>query len=110
MSVRLEDNTKLLEHQIKVRANIFLRKVADEIVSRSEPNTPKKTGSLRRSTLKTVNGLKGRVEWRKAYAARLEEKRFRNYTTPGTGPHYAEDAVRATVKDTKIIARRARLI
>lgn len=109
MSVRVTDHTVSIEQSITQKANVFLRLVADEIVSISEPNTPKKQGNLRRDVLREVLGLRGKVKWMKNYASIQEKKQFRNYTTPGTGPHFAENAVNEVVKRVDTIARRAGL-
>lgn len=116
MSVKVTDNTSLVLSQTEQRANVFLRLVADKIIDESTANTPKKAGNLRRDILKIVSGLKGKVEWRKKYASYQERgmradgsRRVRNYSTPGTGPHFAENAVKKVVRDTKNIAKLAHL-
>lgn len=109
MSVRVTDHTVSVEQSITQKANVFLRLLADEIVSISEPNTPKKQGNLRRDVLREVLGLRGKVKWMKNYASIQETKQFRNYTTPGTGPHFAENAVNEAIKRVDTIARRAGL-
>lgn len=108
-SVTVNDNTLHVERDILQRASIFLRTVADEIVDISTPRTPKKTGSLRNEILKQVLGLKGKVVWGVNYAIFQEKRQFRNYTTSGTGPHFAENAVKIVVKNTDKIARKVGL-
>lgn len=93
-----------------VQGSIFLRMMADHIVKKSEPGTPKKTGRLRMDVLRQVLGLKGKIVWRKDYAAKMEQFVFRNYTTPGTGPRYAENGVKMAIKDTLKFARMSGLI
>lgn len=110
MSYSVKDNTQTILGNAKRRANIFLRLAAEDVERRSTKNTPKRTGDLRRSILKSVLGLHGRVEWRKVYASKMESKQFSNYTTPGTGPHFARNAVQSMVDNTRSIARRAGLI
>lgn len=110
MSYKVTDNTRQVENKFSQKANIFLRITEDAIVSLAEPDTPKKTGRLRRDVLKQVLGLKGKIQWQKGYAAIQETKRFRNYTTPGTGPHFAEGAIRGIVKQTASLAKKAGLI
>jgi hypothetical protein len=63
-------------------------------VRRSTPNTPKKTSALRRDALKQVLGLRATIQWSNEYAAKMEDIEFKHYTTPGTGPHFAENAVK----------------
>lgn len=109
MSVRIIDKTPEVDFQAQQKCNIFLRTMADHIVSISTPKTPKKTGRLRMDVVKSVLGLKGKIKWGKNYASRQEETQFVNYTTPGTGPHYAKNAVNQAVGDTQLIAKRAGL-
>lgn len=109
MRVHTTDNTGQVEQEILLKASLFLRVIADEIVKISEPHTPKKSGRLRMDTNRSVQGLHGRVKWGKNYAIYQETKQFKNYTTPGTGPHYAENAVKEAVKQTGWIARKVGL-
>lgn len=106
MSVKIVDNTASIESNIQQKASIFLRTMADEIVSISSPRTPMKSGHLRREILKQVLGLRGTVKWSVNYAIYQEEKQFKNYTVAGTGPHFAENAVMAAIENTDTIARR----
>lgn len=108
--VRIIDNTGRVNGDIKIKASIFLRNAAEAIVKESTPHTPKKTGRLRMDIIKQVLGLHGRIEWGKNYAVFQEEKQFANYTTPGTGPHFAENAVKKIVSNTAAIARQVGLI
>jgi len=110
VSYRIEDNTKIVENNIDQKASIFLRVVAENIINISTPKTPKDTGRLRMDVIKQVLGLNGKVVWGKRYAGIQETKQFRNYTTPGTGPHYAENAVIKVVELTSKIAKQAGLI
>lgn len=110
MSVKVTDNTINITKRITQKSNIFLRTLAEDVVKTSNRKTPKREGFLRRDVVKQVLGLKGKIEWRKDYAEKMETVQFANYTTPGTGPHYAEDAVKKTIKQTSSIARRVGLI
>jgi len=110
MSVKITDNTAKIILDTTRKSNLALRLMAEHIQDIAEPNTPRDTGDLRRNVLKRVLGLHGVIQWRQKYASILEGKQFANYTTAGTGPHYAENAVNAGVKDTDKIFRKARLI
>lgn len=117
MSYKITDHTGAVRSQTIQRASTFLRVAADNILDNAKPNTPKKLGNLSRDVLRRVNGLHGEIEWRKVYAQYQERgmrrdgsRRVRKYTTPGTGPHYAENAVKKVVANTNIIARLAHLI
>lgn len=60
--------------------------------------------------LKQVLGLHGKVIWGKNYAGFQERKQYQNYTTAGTGPHFAENAVRTVAARADEHFRRAKLI
>jgi hypothetical protein len=110
MSVKIKDNTSNVKKGILIKANIFLRSFADDVVRISTPNTPRDTSRLRSDVLRQVLGLKGKIVWQKKYAGIQEVKQFVNYTTPGTGPHYAENAIKDAVKRTSVTARKAGLL
>lgn len=117
MSYQLKDNIPALVIKTKANAVAFLRIACDVLVETAEPYTPKDKGNLRRDTLKQVLGLKGQVRWRKVYAAFQERGRrydgshkVRNYTTPGTGAHFAENAAKKIPHKTHEIALRSGLI
>lgn len=110
MSYSFTDNTKKIEDDISIKASVFLRKLCDEVISIAEPNTPKDRGNLRADVIKQVLGLKSIISWGKNYAIYQETKQFKNYTTPGTGPHFAENAVNEAIKKSDRIAKSAGLI
>lgn len=109
-SAKVTDNTGAVKNQLLVKSNIFLRLMGDSIGKIADPNTPKKTGRLRMDRVVQVLGTHGKIVWGKDYAARMEQVQFKNYTTAGTGPHYAEDAIEKAVQDTARIAKIAGLI
>lgn len=106
-SVKVESNKEQVSLTLRQNGSVFLRLMTDEIVRISEPATPKRTGRLRKDILKQVLGLNGIISWEKEYAAKQEETQFKHYTTAGTGPHYAENAVRSGINQTQEIAQRA---
>jgi phage gpG-like protein len=79
--------------------------------------TPKKTGALRRSIITQSMGTRAQIGWRSAYAGAQEQGyhtsrsgkkavyQLPNYTTPGTGPHFARDAFRATSRQMPAVLR-----
>lgn len=109
MSVKITDHTGNILNDLSVKASIFLRMFAEEVVKTAERVTPKNTGDLRNNVLKEVHGLSGKIKWIKDYAIYQETKQFKNYTTPGTGPHFAEDTVRDMVSRTNEITKKAGL-
>ena len=110
MSVTITDHSVSIEQDLTVKASVFLRAMADVIVDISTPKTPKDSGRLRADVLRQVLGLNGKLKWMKKYAGIQEVKQFRNYTTAGTGPHYAENAVKEGVRRTNTVAKKAGLI
>lgn len=110
MSVKVEDNTARIIVDSTKGANLALRFMLDDIDRAARPVTPKKQGNLRNDIVKSVLGLRGTIKWEKNYAIFQEKKQFRNYTTPGTGPHFAENSVKKIVNKADDYFRKARLI
>lgn len=117
MSVKIQDFTGNIKNQTKQKASIFLRIACDKVVETARPNTPKDKGNLRQDVLKQVLGLHATLDWRKVYASYQERgmrrdgtRRVKNYTTPGTAAHFAENAVKEVVAKTNIIAKMANLL
>lgn len=117
MSVKVIDFTQNFQSKTKQRASLFLRLISDRVVSNARPNTPYEKGNLSRDTLIQVLSLRSKIEWRKVYAQYQERgarkdgsHKVRRYTTPRTGPHFAENAIKKAVADTSIVAMLAHLI
>jgi hypothetical protein len=109
MSVSVHDNTPQVRADINRKIPLALRFMLDAIDKLSTPKTPKNLGDLRNNKLKQVLGLHAVIQWRQRYAAIQEDKQHKNYTTAGTGPHYAQNAVKAVVADAGTYFRRAGL-
>ena len=107
---KVTDNTNNLINQLSQKASIFLRFMSDEIIKISTPVTPKKSGRLRMDVVKQVLGLKGKVVWGKKYGVYQESKQFKNYTTAGTGPHFAQKGAEGGIEKTQSVAQRSGLI
>jgi len=110
MSVKIEDKSNQILQQMRVKAAIFIRNVADEIVVESKARTPKKSGRLRIDVVKRVSGLKGSITWEKDYARKMEFVQFKKYTTPGTGAGFAKAAISKVIGNTGKIARLSGLV
>lgn len=122
MSVKIEDNSKRVIAILRNRAVYTLRLFADDVKKESTPKTPKKEGDLRKLVLISskahANGAKATILWDRKYAQYQERgmrkdgsHKVRNYTTPGTGPHYAENAVKKKIKHfSKYVEQAANLI
>lgn len=117
MSLRIIDKTIEVKSFTSQKANIFLRLMSDKLIELSEPNTPKRKGNLRTDILKQTLGLKSKVIWGKGYAAYQERgarkdgsRAVRNYTTGGTGAHFAENAARKLPEYIYDVARKAGML
>jgi hypothetical protein len=92
MSVRRTNNVPKILIETEVGVELAIRFALEDIRKTAEPNTPKKTGLLRSSA--TILATQGVVNWTADHAIYQEKKQYANYTTPGTGPHFAENAVK----------------
>lgn len=98
--------------EVAQKVSLALRYMTDGVVERAESKTPKRKNRLRKDILKQVLGLHAQIRWQKKYAAPQEAgvangRPIRNYTTPGTGPHFAENAVKDVVKNAGEYFRKA---
>lgn len=115
MSVKYTSNAAKILIDTSRRASLGLRFILDDIQQRSTPNTPLDKGPLRQSVQKQVLGLKSTIVWPQKYAQTQEAgtakgRRFTNYTTAGTGPHFAETAVIESIKNATASFRKSGLI
>lgn len=97
MSVKVTDNTPRIIAKNSQAVNLAMRLTLDAIDKTAFPKTPKDRGELRKNIRKTVDNRKGTIAWLSRYAL-YQERGYssgpiRNYTTPGTGAHFAENAV-----------------
>lgn len=110
-SVKITDNTPLIKSNTKQRASLFLRHMAKEMIKISTPNTPKDTGRMRLDVIIRVFYVYHcTVVWGKNYSVFQEKKQYQNYTTPGTGPHFAENAAKKLHGLTDKIAKQTGFI
>jgi len=116
MSVKVTDNSAIVKLRVDSATSLFLRFLIEDVHRFARPVTPKDQGHLRDDVLKQVLGKHGRIEWRKQYAAPQEagfvgptHAPVRRYTTPGTGPHYAERAVKSAIAMAPQTMKRAGL-
>lgn len=116
MSVKTTDNTSRIKIDIQRKANLAVRFLLDGIDRSARPNTPKEFGPLSQSVQKQVLGTRGIITWPQKYAQPQEAgiihgSRVRNYTTPGTGPHFAENAVtKEAIHNAAVYFKKAGLI
>jgi len=107
MSVKYTDNTAKITTDASKGINLAIRFMLDDIDKTANPVTPKRLGDLRRNIVKNVLGHKGTIVWGKNYAIYQEVKQYTNYTTPGTGPHYAEKSVKKVVGNYSVYFKKA---
>lgn len=98
-SVVVTDNTDIVRRNMRSRIANGLNEMSNQVIRISNPKTPKKIGKLRKNIVKKlVSDYERQVVWKQPYAAvqergiRKGSRRFRNYTTPGTGAKFAENA------------------
>lgn len=109
MSFHFDDHTAEVKQTVHRRGSTMLRLMLDGIEAAADPNTPKDTSDLRMNKVKQVLGLKATIQWRQYYAAIQETTQFQNYTTAGTGPHFAEKAGKKVDRQLPKYAREAKL-
>lgn len=97
MSVKFTDNSAQVKADITNKVSLGLRFILDDVDKTADPKTPRRTGDLRNIKRKQVLGLHASIAWKRGYAAIQELKQFQHYTTPGTGPHFAENAVKEVI-------------
>ncbi len=103
MSYRSTDNTERIVSEKSNKVSLLLRVALEAIHKEADPNTPKLEGLLRANVRKNVVGKRGSIRWGQKYAAYQERGytsgKVRRYTTPGTGAHFAEKAVKKVDKE-----------
>ena len=115
MNVKVIDHTPVILVKNARAINLALRMMLDGIDQEAFRNTPKKKGELRKDIFKNVSANSGKIQWRERYAATQEAgvikgRRIRNYTTAGTGPKYAENAVTKVVRDSVSYMKKAGVV
>lgn len=103
MAYRINDNTERIISEHQNATGLALRFMIEAVHMESRPKTPMLTGQLRGDVQKSVVGYRGKIKWGKKYAW-YQERGYtsgpvKRYTTPGTGAHFAENAVRKVKKD-----------
>lgn len=106
MRVRYKSRAAVVRAKVRTVGQLAIRQVMDDVHSAASPHTPYRLGQLRSRVRKALVGpMHGRMVWDSHYAE-FQERGFttgpvRNYTTGGTGPHFAENAVKeqATVEN-----------
>ena len=109
MSVKVTSNRLQIVSETDNRTSLAIRFMLEAIHRESTPTTPKKDGLLRADVTKVAQGKRGYIMWDKNYAVYQEKKQYTNYTTAGTGPHFAENAARKVAKNAQEYFRKAGL-
>lgn len=114
MAYLKNSNMARIKSEHKNKVSLALRFALDGIHKESTADTPKLTGQLRADIKKSVTGNRGKITWGKRYAAYQERGytsgKVRRYTTPGTGAHFAENAVKKESGEFHKYARMAGLL
>lgn len=92
MAYRYNSKVRYVQAKTELGMQMAIRLALEDIRRTAEPLTPRRTGELRSSAI--IRQSEGVVQWTADHAEILENKEFSNYTTPGTGAHFAERAVR----------------
>lgn len=112
MPTRIVNNVARLKVKLDNNAGVALRLALEDIHRIATPVTPMDTGNLRQQIQKQIESNKqGYIQWNANYALYQENppRKF-NYTTPGTGPHFAEKAVKHVAENFSDYMRRAKVI
>lgn len=98
-------NSRVIGASIDNNFDLALQQIGEEVIREAEPNTPKKTGELRASAHLTNAGTRQiSVAWAADHAKKQEAgvssqgTPIQNYTTPGTGAHFAQNAINKVAK------------
>jgi hypothetical protein len=123
----IDTNVQLLRRAETALPDEFVRLYKKNVVA----ITPRKSGALRRSIITQSLGNTANISWRVPYAKAQDDGghtqshtvrginqrdggggtimpgsyRYRNYTTPGTGPHFATIAFKATTAQMPAVYR-----
>lgn len=100
-----DDKTAEAELLITRSATNLPRMFVENYKRNVAPITPKRTGALRRSIVTRSLGTEAEIAWRLPYAIdqdagidSITGRVYRNYTTPGTGPHFKDKAFAMTIQ------------
>lgn len=99
MPVKITDNSAQIMFDTQNKISIINRLLIEDIHFRSVPVTPMKTGDLRLKVRKSNEGMSSTISWVAPYATYQESKQYRNYTTAGTGPHFAKKSVQKAMEN-----------
>lgn len=118
MSVEYINKALEVQNTVDNNKGVTLRLMLEGIHRNANPITPLRDNGLRTSVLKTMEGTsKAIIEWREPYASYQERGMradgthiVRNYTTPGTHAHYAEESVKKVMDNIQEYARQGGLI
>lgn len=100
-----DDHTADAELLITRSATELPRMFVEQFKKNVIPLTPMRSGALRRSIVTQVIGYEANIAWRLPYAidqdAGVDQKTgrvYKKYTTPGTGPHFKDQALALTMR------------
>lgn len=100
MSYTYTSNIRQVNSIVDRAASLAVRNMLGATHKEAQPNTPKDTGDLKDNVVIQVLGTAGTITWMQDYAIYQEKNQHANYTTAGTGPHFALNAVKAVTKNS----------
>lgn len=109
MAYRIINRVPIIKTANQAAIPIAIRFMLENTHDLALPKTPRDTGDLSKNVSKVILGRRGIITWAMNYAIYQEKKQYSNYTTPGTGPHYAENAVQNTIDNADNFFRKARV-
>lgn len=109
MAYKFTSNRLQIDSEFKNKTSLAIRFMLEAIHRDSTPNTPRDKGPLRDNVTKAVQGSHGTITWPVKYAVYQEKKKYSNYSTPGTGPRFAENSARKIAKDSRTYFKKAGL-
>lgn len=99
MKVRITNNLDRFTYEMEERLAGAFEQMAEDTKRYSQMKVPKDTGALRETAeVEKLSRFRFRVWYDRyndlGYAEVQETNQFVNYTKPGTGPHYLENAAK----------------
>ena len=108
MGIEYKSNTPQVKFETSAQISLLIRLMIEDVHLKSVYKTPFRHGDLRAMVGKQMNGKTGIIEWRAPYAEYQERgmrrdgsRVVRNYTTPGTHAHFAEESVKEVMNNVQ---------
>jgi hypothetical protein len=117
MSVKIVDHSARIIANMQAQSSVAVRTALEDVKRISTPKTPRaSTQQLRNNILIRVIGGRGSIKWGEQYAQYQERgkrkdgsRRVINYTTGGTGKHFAQNAIAQVSKKIPSYMKKAKI-